>query len=65
MNPSLDALIHPLTRADFFANYEKNEPFVVHHPTEALSSLRKLDFLDSLENLLKQWPYSIQAHLPD
>lgn len=65
MKPGLAALIQPRTLADFFAQYEKNEPFVVHHPKEALSQLRNLEFLSSVENLLNVWPHSIQAHLPD
>ncbi len=65
MKPGLSALTHPRTIADFFTQYEKNEPFVVHHPKETLSSLRELDFLSSLDKLLSIWPYSIQAHLPD
>lgn len=65
MASGLAALTAPLTIEDFFAAYEKNEPFVVHHPKEALSPLRSLGFLASLENLLNVWPYSIQAHLPD
>lgn len=65
MKPGLASIVHPKTTADFFVAYEKNEPFVVHHPTEALASLRSLDFLKSIENLLNMWPHSIQAHLPD
>lgn len=65
MKSGLAALVHPFTASDFFAKFEKNEPFVVHHPKEALTSLRNLDFLASLESLLNIWPYSIQAHLPD
>lgn len=65
MKPGLGALIHPHIAEDFFTAYEKNEPFVVHHPKEALTSLRGLEFLSSLENLLNMWPHSIQAHLPD
>lgn len=65
MKPGLAALIHPSTTADFFAAYENNKPFVVHHPKEALTALRGLDFLASLENLLNMWPHTIQAHLPD
>lgn len=65
MKPGLAALIHPATTADFFNAYDTNEPFVVHHPKEALSSLRQLDFLASLETLLNMWPHPIQAHLPD
>ncbi len=65
MKPGLAAIIHPFTAKDFFSAYGKNEPFVVHHNSETLSSLRNLDFLASLENLLNMWPYSIQAHLPD
>lgn len=65
MKPGLSTLIHPFTTEDFFAEYEKNEPFVVHHPKQALTALRSLEFLASLENLLNIWPHSIQAHLPD
>lgn len=65
MISGLAALTHPLTTSGFFSAYKKNEPFAVHHPKEALTSLRSLDFLTSLENLLNVWPYSIQAQLPD
>lgn len=65
MKPGLAALIHPSTTADFFTAYEANEPFVIHHPKEALSELRSLGFLASLESLLNIWPHAIQAHLPD
>lgn len=65
MKPGLAALIHPSTPADFFTAYENNKPFVVHHPQEALTALRSLEFLVSLENLLNMWPHSIQTHLPD
>jgi 50S ribosomal protein L16 3-hydroxylase len=65
MKPGLAALIHPAQIDDFFATYETNQPFVVHHSKEALSALRDLNFLESLENLLNMWPHSIQAHLPD
>lgn len=65
MKSGLEALIHPLSTEEFFNHYEKNEPFVIHHPTEALSSLRNLEFLKSLDRLLNMWPHSIQAHLPD
>lgn len=65
MKPGLAALIHPSTTSDFLAAYEAGEPFVVHHPKEALSDLRDLDFLASLDSLLNMWPHSIQAHLPD
>lgn len=65
MKPGLAALISPRTMTDFFAAYEKNEPFVVQHTPQDLSSLRNLDFLASLDSLLNMWPHSIQAHLPD
>lgn len=65
MKSGLSALIHPFTTADFFAEYDKNEPFVVHHPKEALPALRNLEFLTSLDDLLNVWPHPIQAHLPD
>lgn len=65
MKSGLAALLYPSTKADFLATYDKNEPLVVHHPKEALTVLRNLHFLSSLENLLNLWPHSIQAHLPD
>lgn len=65
MKSGLSALVQPFTASDFFAAYIKNEPFVVHHPKEALTDLRSLDFLMSLDNLLTVWPHTIQAHLPD
>lgn len=65
MKLGLAALVHPKKTEDFLTAYENNEPFVVHHPKEALPALRSLEFLTSLENLLNMWPHSIQAHLPD
>lgn len=65
MKTGLAALVHPFSTKDFFTAYENNEPLVVHHPEEALTQLRNLEFLKSLENLLNIWPHSIQAHLPD
>lgn len=65
MKSGLQALIHPMTLEEFFTHYEKNEPVVIHHPQEALTDLRNIDFLSSLESLLAKWPHRIQAHLPD
>lgn len=65
MKPGLSALIQPSTVADFLAHFEKNEPFVVHHPGHSLQELRTLDFLNSVDDLLNKWPFDIQAHLPD
>ncbi|MFN3454434.1 MAG: JmjC domain-containing protein [Pseudobdellovibrio sp.] len=65
MESSLSALIYPYKIEDFFAAYEKNKPFIVHHESNRLSDLRNLDFLSSLTHLLNVWPHSIQAHLPD
>lgn len=65
MKPGLNSLIHPVSTSDFLEAFERSEPLVVHHPQEGLHSLRALAFLESLDSLLKVWPYSIQAHLPD
>lgn len=65
MKTGLAELIHPLTTDDFAAKFAANEPVVVHHGPEALKDVRGLPFLASLETLLKSWPTSIQAHLPD
>ena len=65
MKSGLAALINPFTIENFLTEYEKGEPFVVHHPNAALPELRSLDFLASLDSLLNMWPHAIQAHLPD
>lgn len=65
MTSGLNELIHPFKISDFFDKYNKNEPFVVHHSKDDLSSIRSLDFLQSLNHLLNTWPHDIQAHLPD
>ena len=65
MKTSLAALIHPNTIADFFAQYSKNEPLVVHENYVYLRPLTEMPMLASLDSLLKSWPSLIQAHLPD
>jgi 50S ribosomal protein L16 3-hydroxylase len=65
MKTGLLALIHPYTLTEFLSLYEKGEPFVVHHTDEHIDVLKHLPFLNSLEDLLKSWPHTIQAHLPD
>ena len=65
MKPSLTALIHPRSHTEFFKHYDANEPFVVHDLKKTISSLTRLPFLKSLDDLLKSWPDPIQAHLPD
>lgn len=65
MKPTLEALIHPQTSAEFFLAYEQNEAMVVHDLDESIAELKSLPFLESLEALLNVWPKDIQAHLPD
>lgn len=62
---SIASLIHPYTSAEFFSMYEQNTPFVVHNNFNALQELFILPFLSSLDVLLKSWPSTIQAHLPN
>lgn len=38
---------------------------MVHHEGKKLQDLTQLPFLSSLDNLLKAWPSSIEAHLPE
>ena len=61
----LKSLLHPMDRSEFLSLYELNQPFVIHHEENELEVLRKLPQLSSLENLLKLWPDSVSAHLPD
>jgi Uncharacterized conserved protein len=61
----LAALVHPKSISDFMQAYEANEPFVIHHNDENVKPLMTLPALESLDVLLRSWPYKIQVHLPD
>lgn len=65
MKTGLAALIHPMSLEDFAAQFAAGEPVVVHHEAGSLKSLTDLPFLASLETLLRSWPSTIEAHLPD
>ncbi len=65
MKNGLAALIAPMTMEEFLQAYKMQRPFVIHHAADKLPSLRGLPLLKSLEVLLKSWPSSIEAHLPD
>lgn len=65
MKTGLLALIHPYTLTEFLTLYSKGEPFVIDHTDLPIDALRNLPFLNSLDNLLKSWPHTIQAHLLD
>ena len=65
MKTGLAALIHPHSIEEFLNSYDLNAPFVVHQNFEHMKAIRDLPFLKSLETLLKSWPSTIQAHLPD
>ena len=65
MEKGLNSLISPLNTEEFLSYYKANQPFVVHHKTEDLAVLRNLSMVSSLETLLKEWPTTVQVHLPD
>jgi len=65
MQPSLAALIHPRSTAEFFASSAANAPFVVHGLKDSVAALTRLPFLASLDALLGSWPNPVQVHLPD
>ena len=65
MKTGLSALIHPVSLDEYLHSYEKNEPFFIHPHHKNIKTITELPFLSSLEDLLKIWPSSIQAHLPD
>lgn len=65
MKTGLAALVHPRSIAEFFDHYRAGQPFVVHHGGQHTAPLTELPLLASLDALLKSWPSSIQAHLPD
>jgi 50S ribosomal protein L16 3-hydroxylase len=65
MKPGLTALIYPRSSLEFFKRYESNDPFVVNGLKRTITSLTRLPFLKSLDELLRSWPDQIQAHLPD
>ena len=58
-------LIHPLDHAELLKHFKLNKPFVIHHLENELTELRKLPFLESLDDLIKAWPSHVQVHLPD
>lgn len=64
MNTGLSALLAPQSLSPFLDHYRRNEPLVIHG-SKSFESLKSLPFLHSLESLLKVWPGTIQAHLPD
>lgn len=65
MKTGLSALVHPLSVEEFFVAYAEGEPFVVHERHAHTGPLLDLSLLSSLDALLRSWPASIQAHLPD
>lgn len=65
MKTVLAALVHPRSIAEFFEAYANHEPFVVQGNHEHTAPLLSLSLLGSLDALLRSWPASIQAHLPD
>ena len=65
MKTGLAALVHPRCVSEFFDQYRTGKPFVVHGNDEHTGALTKLPFLASLDALLKSWPTSVAAHLPD
>lgn len=65
MKIGLAALVHPRSVSEFFSQYRKGQPFVVHGNDEHTGALTELPFLASLDALLRSWPTSVAAHLPD
>jgi 50S ribosomal protein L16 3-hydroxylase len=65
MKTGLAALVHPRSVPEFLAAYANHEPFVVHDHHAHTAPLTSLPFLASLDVLLRSWPGSVQAHLPD
>lgn len=66
MKNNLSNLLAPLSVAQFLQSFKQNEPiFIPSIGTNNLELLGQMPFLDSLEDLLKHWPASIQVHLPD
>jgi 50S ribosomal protein L16 3-hydroxylase len=61
----LSALIFPRTSVEFFSQAWPEEPFVIHGLSQTVKQLTELPFLQSLDTLLKTWPKTVQAHLPD
>ena len=63
MKKSLEALISPMSRAEFLDNYLNNTPVVTHGLLEQLSEFTDLSFLKSLAHLLDFWPTQVTAYM--
>ena len=61
----LSALFHPMNAESFITSHWPKQPHVVHDLGSSVKALTELPFLQSLDAMLKSWPYPIQAHLPD
>ncbi len=64
LNMGLPALLGAEACDDFLNSSWPNEPFVVHGLSESVQALTSLPFLASLDELLNQWPNTVQVHLP-
>jgi 50S ribosomal protein L16 3-hydroxylase len=65
MTPGLAALIHPHPVSELVDRFRRDEPFVVHGPSDSIAALLAMPCLASLEALLGSWPDQVQVHLPD
>lgn len=61
----LNTLFSPSDSDAFLNEYWPEQPFCVHHQQETLNHFKRFPFLNSLESLLKHWPYPVSVHLPD
>ena len=64
MKKSLEAIITPMSRAEFLDNYLNNTPVVAHGLLKDLSELTAHPFLKSLDSLLDAWPTTVTAYMP-
>ncbi len=60
---SLEAIIKPMSRSEFFDHYLNNSPVLVHGLLGDLTELTNLPFLKSLDSLLATWPTFVTAYM--
>lgn len=64
MKNALNTLIMPNGKSEFLKCYRANIPLVNHNLDDSINELTDLPFLNSLEDLIKFWPKTVDCYMP-